>query len=160
MDKIEARFWRFVNQNGEVPKHFPELGPCWLWIGYRNEKGYGAMYVNPPSKMIPQYQKAHRWAYEHFIGPINPGLTIDHLCNNPSCVNAPSGHLVQTTMRENVLRGRSLSALNFLKTHCKRGHEFTPENTYTQNGSNRGCRTCRQIDNKRKGKNRSHHKKV
>lgn len=31
--------------------------------------------------------------------------------------------------------------LEALKTHCKRGHEFTPENTYMQKG-NRLCRAC------------------
>lgn len=31
------------------------------------------------------------------------------------------------------------------KTHCKWGHEFTPENTYTNPGrEGRGCRTCRK----------------
>ena|ERR1700694_1946906 len=25
------RFWLKVNQNGPVPEHRPELGPCWVW---------------------------------------------------------------------------------------------------------------------------------
>ncbi len=29
-----------------------------------------------------------------------------------------------------------------LKTHCKRGHEFTHENTYTNRGKGRWCRRC------------------
>jgi hypothetical protein len=28
---------------------------------------------------------------------------------------------------------------------CKRGHAFTPENTYTYPGGNRQCRLCRQV---------------
>lgn len=28
------------------------------------------------------------------------------------------------------------------KTHCKRGHEFTPENTQTNPSGHRRCRTC------------------
>lgn len=34
------------------------------------------------------------------------------------------------------------------KTHCKRGHEFTPENTYTYRDI-RACRTCRASASKR-----------
>lgn len=30
---------------------------------------------------------------------------------------------------------------NARKTHCKRGHEFTPDNTYTS-GGRRQCKTC------------------
>lgn len=29
-------------------------------------------------------------------------------------------------------------------THCKRGHEFTPENTYPKDGKYRQCRTCQR----------------
>lgn len=28
------------------------------------------------------------------------------------------------------------------KTHCRRGHEFTPENTYVSPKGHRSCRTC------------------
>jgi late competence protein required for DNA uptake (superfamily II DNA/RNA helicase) len=28
------------------------------------------------------------------------------------------------------------------KTHCKRGHEFTPENTISRSNGSRACRTC------------------
>lgn len=28
------------------------------------------------------------------------------------------------------------------KTHCKRGHEYTPENSLWNGGRNRSCRTC------------------
>ena len=34
-----------------------------------------------------------------------------------------------------------------LKTHCKRGHEYTPENTYVEPGAgHRRCRTCRRME--------------
>ncbi len=29
------------------------------------------------------------------------------------------------------------------KTHCPRGHEYTPENTYYEKGTHRVCRTCK-----------------
>ncbi|NED52837.1 HNH endonuclease, partial [Micromonospora aurantiaca] len=63
----------------------------------------------------------------------------DHLCRNRACVNVT--HLEIVTNRINILRGETLQAANAAKTHCIRGHEFTPENTYVKNGG-RDCRTC------------------
>lgn len=35
---------------------------------------------------------------------------------------------------------------NARKTHCKRGHEFTPENTYINpSNKSRNCRTCDRL---------------
>jgi late competence protein required for DNA uptake (superfamily II DNA/RNA helicase) len=31
------------------------------------------------------------------------------------------------------------------QTHCKRGHEFTPENTIVARNGTRHCRECRKI---------------
>jgi hypothetical protein len=45
---------------------------------------------------------AHRWAYEHFIGPIPAGLEIDHLCRVRHCVNP--AHLEPVTKSENRRR--------------------------------------------------------
>lgn len=33
---------------------------------------------------------------------------------------------------------------NIRKTHCDRGHEFTPENTYIRPGGQRLCRSCKR----------------
>ena len=35
-----------------------------------------------------------------------------------------------------------MPAKGFRKTHCIRGHEFTPENTYTQANGAQGCNKC------------------
>ena len=45
---------------------------------------------------------AHRWAYQQFVGPIPPGLHIDHLCSIRHCMYPP--HLEAVTPRENTLR--------------------------------------------------------
>lgn len=38
-----------------------------------------------------------------------------------------------------------MSRFNSRKTHCKWGHEYTPENTYVNTSNNsRNCRTCRR----------------
>lgn len=110
---------------------------CLEWIGSKEDKmGYGKfVYENG--------QYAHRYSYEYFIGPIPDGMTIDHLCENPSCVNP--FHLTLATQRDNILRGNNICARNARKTHCKRGHEFTPENTMLLRGGRRQCRECTRV---------------
>jgi len=51
------------------------------------------------------------------------------------------------------LGGKANGARNSAKTHCKRGHEFTPENTAPNGKNGRKCRRChadRQLARKRK----------
>ena len=112
----------------------PSVDDCWHWTAYTNEKGYGQFHVD--GRLV----KAHRWSYEHFVGPIPEGLQIDHLCRVRNCVNPH--HLEPVTGRENVLRGESPGAINAVKTHCPQGHPYDAENTYRWRGKRR-CRTCR-----------------
>ncbi len=84
---------------------------CAEWAGRINPNGYGEFSVGGRNGM------AHRWAYEHFVGPIPEGLQLDHLCRNRRCV-LPA-HLEPVTGREN--KARSPFA-NQHKTHCKFGH--------------------------------------
>lgn len=104
---------------------------CWLWQGYVDRKGYGIVRWDGKSR------KAHRVTYESLIGPIGDGLQIDHLCRVRNCVNP--AHLEAVTMLENI--ARSIPG-NTLKTHCPKGHEYTPENTYTSKVGKRHCRAC------------------
>jgi hypothetical protein len=102
-------------------------------VGSKSTLGYGG-FRDAKSRMVP----AHRWAYETIVGSIPEGLELDHLCRNPSCVNP--GHLEPVPHRENLARGIG----NGSKTHCPKGHAYSPENTYTGPNGNRGCRTCRR----------------
>lgn len=108
---------------------------CWEWQGYRMPFGHGRFRVNG-CKVL-----AHRWSYEFHVGPIPNGLTIDHLCRNPPCVNP--AHLEPVTHRTNVLRGDGPAAHNAAKTHCPSGHAYTPANTYIDSLGRRVCRVCR-----------------
>ena len=123
---------------------------CWVWQR-STTRGYGSLTRDGKTMY------AHRFAYELHIGPIPTGLVIDHLCRNPLCVNPH--HLEPVTQRENVLRGTSPSARQAQRTHCIRGHELTPENTYNppKRPRNRQCRECtraRQREYYRQGKRR------
>lgn len=121
-------------------RYIPEpMSGCWLWTGMVYNGGYGLMYADTEDGR--KRVMAHRWAYEHFRGPIDPDLTFDHLCRVRCCVNPWHGEVV--TRGENVLRGTAPAALNQRKTHCKRGHLFDDENTGPASRSGgRRCRTC------------------
>lgn len=89
--------------------------------------------------------------FEYYHGVINSGLEIDHKCKVRNCCNPD--HLEQVTHKENCIRGDIGKHDNHHyknKTHCKRGHEFTPENTRitkTHSGTfiGRSCKECEKI---------------
>ena len=130
-----SRFWSKVNFDGPVPSHAPHLGKCWLWTGATDPLDYGTFWNGT------KYVKAYRWAYEFCIRTIPDGLSIDHLCRTPSCVNPD--HLEAVSLRENILRGTSPTAKNAAKTHCPQGHPYNVENTYHNPARvERKCRVC------------------
>ena len=110
---------------------------CWLWTGTMHPWGYGSFASGRRSAAgnhIPD--KAHRFAYEHYRGPIPPGLYIDHLCNNRRCVNP--AHLEAVTNAENLARGYRRR----MPLACRNGHPWTPENTARRGKAGRSCRRC------------------
>jgi len=110
---------------------------CWEWIGALQTNGYGSFGVGAGKSML-----AHRWSYEHHVGPIPDGLTIDHLCRNRRCVNPK--HIEPVTIAENTRRGESPFAKNARATHCKRGHELTADNLRTRKDGRRQCKACQK----------------
>ncbi len=105
---------------------------CWLWQRPLDKDGYGKLGFRGNSRA------AHRVAYMVFVGPWGEGLELDHLCRVRNCVNP--AHLEPVTGAENYRRGLKTGI-----THCKNGHEFTPENTYHWRGKHKHCRACRRV---------------
>jgi hypothetical protein len=129
----QERFWRMVS--AQAPDE------CWEWTGNLSA-GYGTLGLKRDGRWVTT--RAHRVSWTIHRGPIPTGLQLDHLCRNRACVNP--AHLEPVTNRVNGLRGVSACAQNARKSHCLRGHEYTPENTRvrsTRYGTDgRECRIC------------------
>lgn len=140
---MRANRWQHLSLRDRFMMKVDLEGPngCWLWLASQS-RGYGQINVGG----VPQ--KAYRVAWELFRGPIPAGMSIDHLCRQPLCVNPD--HLEVVTLAENTRR--QLAAIghpNALKTHCRNGHPYDDENTRFVNGVHRVCRICRVEANRR-----------
>lgn len=127
--RLPVRFWDRITITGKG---------CWEWTGTKVGEGkYGQMMLHGKK------QPTHRLTYETYVGPIPPGLQIDHLCRNHACCNP--NHLEAVTPQTNVRRGTLpdvTRARHAAITQCPRGHGYTPENVIRNSRGSRRCRTC------------------
>jgi len=136
IDGLKERFLRRV----EI------IHGTWFWRGSVGAGDYGLWHLNGRSI------SAHRCAFILFVGDVPDGKEIDHACMNerPPC---PAGRLCVTpddlepvTRKVNLYRSPIYGAN---KTHCLRGHEYTPENTRRRLGGKYGLRACKECERQR-----------
>lgn len=58
---------------------------CWLWIGSKNNRGYGHFWTKTPDG--PRKYLAHRISYELASPRFDHTLFVCHSCDVPACVN-------------------------------------------------------------------------
>ncbi len=118
-------------------------GGCWNWTGSSYvETGYARYEIGGKT------YKVYRLMCHFFNGGVPPHLVVDHRCENKRCVNP--AHLEAVPIGVNTMRGDNARKRAARQTHCKRGHEFTPENTLMQRARDgelrqRACKACAQM---------------
>lgn len=108
------------------------MSRCWLFNGYIAKNGYGQ------AKVGGRVVLTHRAVYEVLVGPIPPGLQLDHLCRNRACYNP--AHLEPVTQQENIRRGAGNQHRG--KPLCVHGHPLSGDNLYVAPTGQRRCRQC------------------
>jgi hypothetical protein len=136
---LEERFWSKVDKRG------PE--ECWPWTGAHLSNGYGSLGAVHGANQ----RGAHRVAF--FVAHGHWPSVARHTCDNKWCVNA--AHIVDGSHLDNSRDAveRGLLPGNGFKhwTHCKHGHEFTPENTYIRpDTGQRVCIKCKNLGSSRR----------
>lgn len=96
------------------PTERDPLFGCDLWRGRLDRDGYGVVTVDGRFKL------AHRVAWERDVGPIPPGMVIEHCCARRNCVRV--AHHELTSQSENLRRRSFRNRIK--RTRCRHGHDL------------------------------------
>lgn len=138
MSRSQLVDWALSGRSGDA---------CFTWLdGKTSDQGYIDV-RDADGRMRP----SHLIVFEVKHGPVPRGHVVDHACHDPGeCeggLMCPHRACVNPAHLEAVTRGSNSSAARsrrYRPTHCAHGHEFTPENTYTDSRGSRQCKTCRR----------------
>jgi hypothetical protein len=94
---LAARLFARVDKNGPIVR--TELGPCWIWQGARDSRGYGKIYVGSEIDGRARAERCHRVAFLVTQGrwPIPAGR---HRCDNQPCCRPE--HIIEGTQAQNL----------------------------------------------------------
>src|SRR3989337_1119363 len=99
-----SRACYYTYRSGDLRERFesyimpePNTG-CWLWCGAWKDQKHGKIYGT--ITIHCHSVRAHRVAWELYVGPVPKGLKVLHKCDVQPCVN-PS-HLFLGTQKDNV----------------------------------------------------------
>lgn len=116
-----------------------------LVVGEISNHGYPIVRLSKNGR-VTRYS-IHRLVLTSFVGPRPAGMEClhgDDVKTNNSLSNLRWGTRKEN-LEDSIRNGRHASTW---QTHCKQGHEFTPENTYRklrpEGGTQRACRACRR----------------
>lgn len=105
-----------------------------------NDQGHLCVTLSRPG-VHQKKALVHRLVMAAFAGPCPEGQEVRHLDGDPS--DNRLIRLTYGTRQENMLDINDYGIhYNRAKTHCKWGHEFTPENTRYDKRGYRWCRKC------------------
>jgi len=122
------------------------MGPSGLILKQRlNNRGYPVVEVSTvTAKKGSQESLVHRMVAMAFHGLPEPDQEVRHL-NGKQTDNRVENLAWGSRSENSVDQVRHGTHRNISKTHCIRGHEFTPENTYSRGKNQRTCMSCKRL---------------
>jgi len=117
-----------------------EPGGCWIWQARIEDNGYGWFRHG-------ETNWAHRASYLLLVGPIPEGMSIDHLCYTPACVNPD--HL------DPVPAGRNAQRYFGGWSECDKLHPGEPTEQVTQKRGRVRCAVCHRVHEQERRRKRA-----
>lgn len=133
-DRPEGFTLERINTNG----NYEPSNCCWASRKdqYRNRRSNVFIQWNGESKILKDWETETGIRSDVISRRLEKGLPLDLALTMKSMKSHKSSETIKIAIEAAAEARRS-------RTHCKRGHEFTTENTYTHNGT-RTCRRCKR----------------